>query len=253
MKDMIDRKEWFSGSLCSYWTAMMVSFLVLVPVLVNGSEKLMVKDSSGNPTFKVEDTGTVLISGRYSVQGETPGFWLDETGTGKKGSYFVLDEKWMQVQRRAQDFGAYEGSPVFIHIDAPHSALVLSEVGHVGLGRWAPEYPLHMSSGAYCTSGGVWTNASSKKFKEDIQSLTHGEALEALAHLTPVKFRYKAAPKETHVGFIAEEAPDLLVATDKSGMSPMDVVAVLTRVVQDQQRTIEELKARLSLLEDVVQ
>jgi len=40
------------------------------------------------------------------------------------------------------------------------------------------------------------------------------------------------------------------VATkDRKSLSPMDVVAVLTKVVQDQQKTIDALKTRLDQLE----
>ena len=51
------------------------------------------------------------------------------------------------------------------------------------------------------------------------------------------------------VGFIAEDVPDLVATNDHKHMSPTDVVAVLTKVVKDQQKTIEELSARLADLE----
>lgn len=112
--------------------------------------------------------------------------------------------------------------------------------GNVGLGVTTPSYPLHMASGAYCTAGGVWTNASSIEYKENIEGLSKQEALVALNNLTPVKFNYKADAKEKHVGFIAEEVPDLLATQDRKGVSSLDIVAVLTRVIQEQQKTIQE-------------
>jgi hypothetical protein len=51
------------------------------------------------------------------------------------------------------------------------------------------------------------------------------------------------------VGFIAEDVPDLVATEDRKGMSAMDVVAVLTKVVQDQQQTIEELSRKVAALE----
>jgi len=99
---------------------------------------------------------------------------------------------------------------------------------------------LSMASGASCTAGGTWTNASSIELKENIDSLTADEALVTLANLNPVKFNYKADKAEKHVGFIAEEAPELVASKDRKGMSPMDVTAVLTRVLQEQQRIIKE-------------
>ncbi len=44
------------------------------------------------------------------------------------------------------------------------------------------------------------------------------------------------------MGFIAEDVPELVATKDRKGLSPMDIVAVLTKVVQRQQKEIEELK-----------
>ena len=115
-------------------------------------------------------------------------------------------------------------------------------VGNVGIGTIAPAHPLHMGSGAHCTAGGVWTNASSIKYKENVTDLPAEEALEALECLNPVIFNYKVDREEQYVGFIAEETPDLVATKDRKGLSPMDIVAVLTKVVQEQQKTIEELR-----------
>jgi len=107
---------------------------------------------------------------------------------------------------------------------------------------------LSMASGATCTTGGVWTNASSRALKENIQSLGTEEAFNTLNGLNPVKYNYKADKAEKHVGFIAEDVPELVAATDRKGLSPMDVVAVLTKVVQEQQNTIAELKKEINEL-----
>ena len=107
-----------------------------------------------------------------------------------------------------------------------------------------------MANGAYVSAGGVWTNASSRQYKKDIKELTGEEAMGALNGLRPVKFNYKANKEETHVGFIAEDAPALVATKDRKGMSPMDVVAVLTRVVQEQQKTIAELSRKVAKLEN---
>jgi len=114
--------------------------------------------------------------------------------------------------------------------------------GYVGLGTQTPAYPLEMLSGAYVTTGGVWTNASSREYKDNIKGLKVEDAIETLRGLNPVTFSYKVSPEENHVGFVAEEVPDLVATKDRKGLSPMDVVAVLTKVVQEQQKTIEEQK-----------
>lgn len=107
---------------------------------------------------------------------------------------------------------------------------------------------LSMVSGASCTTGGVWTNASSIELKENISSLSSTEAQATLEALNPVKFNYKADKDENHVGFIAEEVPELVASKDRKGMSAMDVVAILTRVMQEQQKTIAGLKQEIAEL-----
>jgi len=73
----------------------------------------------------------------------------------------------------------------------------------------------------------------------------------ALDNLNAVKYTYKAdEQKDLHIGFIAEEVPELLATPDRKGVSPMDVIAVLTKVVQEQQRTIAELQSRVKSLEE---
>lgn len=121
--------------------------------------------------------------------------------------------------------------------------------GYIGLGINPALYPIHHSNGAYLSVAGVWTNASSRDYKENITDLDGAEAKDAVMQMRPVKYDYKIAPSERHVGFIAEDVPALVATQDRKGMSPMDVVAVLTKVVQEQQKTIEELSARIGELE----
>ena len=68
--------------------------------------------------------------------------------------------------------------------------------------------------------------------------------MEAFEGLEPVKFNYKRNKGEEYVGFIAEDVPDLVATRDRRGMSAMDVVAGLTKVVQEQQVSLKEQKKR---------
>jgi hypothetical protein len=61
----------------------------------------------------------------------------------------------------------------------------------------------------------------------------------------PVTFLYQAAPdKGRSVGFIAEDVPDLVASHDRRTISPMEIVAVLTRVVKDLKERLEALEGR---------
>jgi outer membrane biosynthesis protein TonB len=124
--------------------------------------------------------------------------------------------------------------------------ITIDRNGNVGFGVTRPTHPIEMASGAHVTAGGVWTNSSSRQRKENIAVLSIEEALQALADLQPVQFRYKNDAEESYVGFIAEDVPDLVAMDNRQSLSAMDIVAVLTKVVQDQQQRIAELEARLA-------
>lgn len=137
-----------------------------------------------------------------------------------------------------------------LHFDVHGRLAMTIHEGNVGIGTKTPSYPLQMKSGAHCTKGGVWTNASSIKHKENIADLSAERALEALEGLNPVTFNYKTDKDEQYIGFIAEEVPDIVATQDREGLSPMDIVAVLTKIVQEQQNTIAELKRDISELKE---
>jgi hypothetical protein len=120
--------------------------------------------------------------------------------------------------------------------------------GYVGIGTQTPSYPLQMAGGAY-SNGSSWIDGSSREYKEDIEALSTQEAMEAIKELNPVKYTYKTHRTEKRVGFIAEDVPELVSTKDRKGLSPMDIVAVLTKVVQEQQKTIAELSEKFKELE----
>jgi hypothetical protein len=103
---------------------------------------------------------------------------------------------------------------------------------------------LEMANGARCTSAGVWTDASSRELKENIASLKTEDAIKTLAGLEPVTYNYKRQQGEQYVGFIAEDVPELVAVNDRKGLAPMDIVAVLTKVVQQQQEALKSEKTQ---------
>jgi len=105
---------------------------------------------------------------------------------------------------------------------------------------------LDMSDGG--SYDGTWNDASSREYKEDIRDITTEEAMEAFSGLNPVKFKYKAHNEEEHLGFIAEDVPEIVAMKDRKNLSSMDIVAVLTKVVQQQQKTLQKQQQVISEL-----
>ncbi len=121
------------------------------------------------------------------------------------------------------------------------------QFGQFQVGGPQPVYPIQTGAGAFVTTGGVWTNASSRALKKDIRPLPADEAMETLAALAPVTFKYKI-DDEAHVGFIAEDVPDLVATNGRKGLSAMDIVAVLAKVVQQQQAQLADQRKELDAL-----
>ncbi len=228
--------------------------------------------SGGANKFFVEDLTAVTIP--MTIEGATPNntLYLDSTGrvgigtTTPARNLTIADpvSTIIRMEQSASPFQAWdvvannnnfyvrdvnhEQNPFIIKTSAPYNSLVIDSIGRIGLGVASPAFQIDHSSGARLDAG-AWINASSRALKQDIHELDGKAALDALKAMEPVTFAYKANPKETMVGFIAEDVPDLVATSDRKGLSAMDVTAVLTKVIQEQQRTIEDLQTRLQHLE----
>ena len=210
-----------------------------------------IDNESGGAGSGWVDNGSVVrletATDRVGIGTDRPEHRLDVKSSGNMDGMRVISSDHDQLFRVRQNSdgscGVYicdggGNAGVFLH----GSGTNYFNAGNVGIGRENPTYPLHMGSGAHCTAGGVWTNASSIKYKENVEDLPVKNALETLAGLNPVTFNYKIDSDEKHVGFIAENVPDLVATQDREGLCPMDIVAVLTKVVQEQQETIAALQ-----------
>ena len=241
--------------------------------------KAAVDDNDTRITANTNDV-TDLLSRSWQISGLDLYFDSGNVGIGTTPAVGTLEllnpgnsgaERILSAWSPNEVTGAFSGSIFFgdsdnpleaghlAFIDSPndgqeiisfaiHSAGILMAIqgdGDVGIGVLNPSFPLEMANGAYVSAGGVWTDASSREFKENIQELTYDEAQDALSALNPTKFSYKRDRHEDYLGFIAEDVPDLVATNDRRGLSPMDIVAVLTKVVQHQQQEIAALKASL--------
>ena len=195
-----------------------------------------------------------LIVGRRSRGTEaspvavTLGDFLGAFNTqGFDGSSYQAPTSLASVVDGAVSIGSIPASLVFnvgtATANKPERMRITSS-GNVGIGTSTPTHLIQLSGGAF-SDGTTWNNASSREYKENIRELTTEEAMNTLAGLNPVKYNYKTDKEDKHVGFIAEDVPDLVATKDRKGLSPMDIVAVLTKVMQEKSQVIERQQQTL--------
>ena len=210
---------------------------------INSTQPFIIEKSAPSNALYITSSGNI---GMGTTSPETT---LELELTGVNSVFQITRTDGAKCKIAAGENGAQFGSAtnhkVHFMVNNGDKVLTCDTDCQVGICNSAPEYPLHIGNGAYCSSGGIWTDASSREYKENISDLTADEAMAALTGLSPVKYNYKVDSEEKHVGFIAEDVPDLVATKNRKGMSPMDVVAVLTKVTQEQQRMLRQQQVML--------
>lgn len=205
-------------------------------------------------TLLVEnDANGTTSAASVAVQSDTAGTNFNAHSPARTVSRFgVTIGGWSELLNTAGNgliLGTLGSAPMILGTNSANRMTIVAG-GNIGFGgQAAPAHPIHHQNGAHLTAGGNWTNASSRALKNNIHNLTASQALRTLQALNPVTFEYNAEPGEKHVGFIAEDVPELVATSDRKSLSSMDVVAVLTKVVQEQQKMISELKEKVERLE----
>jgi hypothetical protein len=115
-------------------------------------------------------------------------------------------------------------------------------------------------NGAFLTNGGVWTNASSRDFKEGFEDVDGVSLLNKIDSLNITKWRYKGT-NELHIGPIAEEFKQLFqlgVQDDDKHISTIDAsgvalkaVQVLRRELAEKEKEIRDLKQQVNSLKSL--
>lgn len=113
---------------------------------------------------------------------------------------------------------------------------------------------LHLNYAADWPDGiryyGALLSACTRELKENIEEFSGEEAAAILENLNPVKFNLKADDRKApHLGFIAEDSPDLVTSTDRKAVNHDHIIAVLTKMVKEQGKAIVSLTESVTLLE----
>jgi hypothetical protein len=241
---------------------LVLALVIVIPAAVFGADKLIVQDGSSVTQFVVQDTGAIgvgmaapLYKGDFSAGNVSKSVLHFSLAGADSGGYVT--------SVGANNFFVSSGAAW----DNVAGGWVAKNAAAVIAGSGAAGYRVFLANG--CTPGAVCAALSTEKFKIDysgnvtalsfnptstresknnIEKLSVKSANEALMGLDPVTFTYKLDPDQSHVGFIAEDVPALVATKDRKTINPVDIVGVLTKVLQDKSQTIEKQQKTLDLM-----
>ncbi|MBI4547124.1 MAG: tail fiber domain-containing protein [Ignavibacteriae bacterium] len=117
---------------------------------------------------------------------------------------------------------------------------------------------LNTSTGAYLTTGGVWTNASDRNAKENFQPVNGEELLKKVALLPISQWNYKnEKPEVKHIGPMAQDFYRIFhLGEDEKTISTIDPAGIALAAIQELYKKsleVNDLKAQVNRLQQMVQ
>lgn len=210
-----------------------------------------VRTAGGMRVIGSTTNSTLTVAPNNTVNGDVSQVVLGEDYQGSLGMLLRYDGNQNQLQVYGKS-GATEYGP---HLVIPRSS------SYVGIGI-SPGYPLHMASGARCTVGGVWTDASSRTLKENFTKVDGGEILAKLLQLEVTQWNYKNENEAIlHIGPVAEDfyatfglggRDDGISSSDRGGIALVAIQELARENAILQQRN-DELEQRLCRLERILE
>ncbi|WP_051484403.1 tail fiber domain-containing protein [Shewanella waksmanii] len=192
---------------------------------------LDIKSSAGNHNFvEIDTTDTDKVTEVIFSSAGTP--------------------QWVQSGRNSLSDAGSTPNRLAYYNSSVEEVLTIHQNGSIYIGD-SPTgtnnttHAIEVNNGAHLTAGGAWTNASSRELKNSIKTITTDSAIAALKALNPVTYRYNSEPDELYAGFIAEDVPEIVAMKDRKSLSSMDMIAVLTKVIQQQQAMLEVLEEKV--------
>ena len=226
---------------------------------------------TGDVVFESDlSDGTTLISGDCIRTGEID---ADLITTGTLDADLLNLTGQFTVQHHGYDYG-YIGCGIGSTGSTPtYGAFMSDSTGdnyfiatQGGVRMQADSTTCYLTSGGAWVTGGVWNSASDRRLKSDID-YDMSKYVALFDQLQPCSFHMNKDSRKKWVGLIAQ---DVIEALTKAGVDPETFVGlardengfyglgytafvpILMAKVQDQQKQIDDLTARIQRLEDLM-
>jgi hypothetical protein len=219
-----------------------------IPILSAVASSLRVGIGTTAPLAPLHVFDPAAIPGSHVIIGDEGDLLLRRTGATSVSFRFVNGARvWNFFNSMDGVFQLRDAtggtSPFVLYPGAPSNLLVMNSNG-IGINNPNPLFPIHHSSGARLTAGGVWTNASSRSLK------TAFEAIDPLAVLAKVEalpvqgWRYKVEDGSTrHIGPVAEDFQRLFGLGDGESIGTVDADGVALAAIQGLVQKIDQALA----------
>ena len=224
-----------------------IGYAALLSNLTDGSSKGDNNSAIGNGALRFNTTGSNnTASGNSALINNTTGSYNAAIGNDA-GSYLANGS----TDNTTSDYSVYLGSNTKASASNAQNEVV---IGYNAIG--AGSNTIRLGNTAVTTIGGqvAWTAASDSRIKKNIVNSTYG--LATVLKLRPVEYNLISNDLR-QVGFIAQEVQKLVpeVVTGKEGdlnkgeilgITYSNLVPVLTKAIQEQQKQIEDQNAKIA-------
>lgn len=235
-----------------YSVAVVLFISILMAVPASAEERLVIKNGT-DKVFTITNDGLLSLNPDSSSPGLLGSRTWDTTrmdmGFGGDGGGNLECYSKNHADRAGQfkfiyGGGASTGAIIFTHYNGSswNDTMSLDYSGKLDI-----QGSIYVGT-AYC-DGGEWVNGSSREYKDNIKDLSSQDAIKALQELEPVSYVYKKDPTNKRLGFIAEDVPEIVATKDRKGVAAINFVALLTKVVQEQQKSIADLTKKLETMQ----
>lgn len=229
------------------------------------SNAIFTASSSGSTKFVIANNGNVGIGttntslNRFTLVNDNTQYSQQlelSTVSSSQQALIGFDsagtQKWQMGKDADESFIIWDGAAArqVVKVTPSGTFSLMPAGGNVGIGTTnATLGPLQVANAnnAYVSTGGTWTNGSSRDFKENIDSVNTDDILSKINQLDISEWNYiNEGTSVKHIGPIAEDFYSIFgVGNDNKHISTIDPAGVALAGIKALSKQVEDLKSQI--------